>query len=186
MSRPSAGGYLGTFLGLPMHQRWEDLALWECVLQEAGPLRMIVELGTGTGAFSTFLALQCLARGLGFMTVDRSEALPDNRVGKAIDLCLHRVVGDIWGGGGVQVEDLLSREAAHPLLLFCDDGDKPREMRTFGPLLRIGDVLAVHDWGTEVRREHVEAVRPLLPGRRLVEMATGEMTRFWLVQAEEG
>ena len=37
----------------------------------------------------------------------------------------------------------------HPLLLFCDAGNKPQEFQTFVPQLTAGDIVAVHDWGTE-------------------------------------
>lgn len=183
MSRACAGGYLGTFLGVPMHQLWDDLALWECVLEEAGPLRMIVELGTGTGGFSTFLLLQCMARGMGFTTVDQNQMMPENRVAQALELYLHRMVGDLWGSAGAMLEDLLGRPTVHPLLLFCDNGDKPRELRTFSGLLQPGDVLAVHDWGTEVRPEHMRDAQVWLNGTRLSVLATGMMTRFWRVEA---
>jgi hypothetical protein len=29
--------------------------------------------------------------------------------------------------------------------VYCDDGDKPREMRTYAPILRVGDYMMSHD-----------------------------------------
>lgn len=29
--------------------------------------------------------------------------------------------------------------------IYCDDGDKPREMRTYAPILRVGDYMMSHD-----------------------------------------
>jgi len=40
-------------------------------------------------------------------------------------------------------------------LLFCDNGDKKREINLFGPLLKPGDVLAAHDFGTEWKLKDV-------------------------------
>lgn len=37
--------------------------------------------------------------------------------------------------------------------LFCDNGAKLAEMKRFGPRLLPGDLMGVHDWGTEVDRE---------------------------------
>ena len=41
-------------------------------------------------------------------------------------------------------------------LLFCDDGNKIREVNTFAPLLSIGDYLAIHDWDIEIHFEDVK------------------------------
>jgi hypothetical protein len=35
-------------------------------------------------------------------------------------------------------------------LLYCDNGNKDREICYYGKLLNIGDVMGVHDWGYEV------------------------------------
>jgi hypothetical protein len=41
-------------------------------------------------------------------------------------------------------------------ILCCDNGDKPREFATFAPVLKPGDLIAVHDWNLEVREEDVD------------------------------
>jgi len=40
-------------------------------------------------------------------------------------------------------------------LLFCDNGNKKREINLFGPCLQAGDVLAAHDFGTELKLKDV-------------------------------
>jgi cephalosporin hydroxylase len=37
---------------------------------------------------------------------------------------------------------------------YCDNGNKIKEVLTYGVLLRVGDILAVHDWGGEVNFDH--------------------------------
>lgn len=172
-----SGTVLGTFLGMPIQQQWHDLAHWEAVLSEIGPLRMIIELGTGNGGFSTYLLLQCLARGEQFVTVDRDLAGATRAtIGRAINLQDHCVVGDLWGPAGDHVCGLLRDKKNHPLMLFCDDGRKRDEVATFGPLLMPGDGLAVHDWGTEIGPGDMLSLRG-----HLVEMAQGAMTKWWKV-----
>jgi hypothetical protein len=39
-------------------------------------------------------------------------------------------------------------------LLYCDNGKKTREMAYYGTCLNRGDIMGVHDWGTEVNPDH--------------------------------
>jgi hypothetical protein len=158
-----------------MQQRWGDLEIWEQVLNEVGPLRLIIELGSGTGAFSNFLLLQALARGADFATFDRAPA-PETTLAHRLDLQAHCWVGDLWSQAGDQVRQMLTTPEYHPLALFCDNGDKRREVLTFAPLLAAGDVLVVHDWGSEIGPDDMAPLRG-----RLVEMASGAMTRWWRI-----
>jgi len=45
-------------------------------------------------------------------------------------------------------------------LLYCDNGKKVREVIYYAPELNTGDILGIHDWGTEVNPEKIE--KPLL------------------------
>ena len=40
--------------------------------------------------------------------------------------------------------------------VFCDGGDKAREFNTYAPLLKVGDCIAVHDWGQEIFLGQIE------------------------------
>ena len=64
----------------------------------------------------------------------------------------------------------------HPVLLLCDNGNKPYEIVTYSPHLVPGDLVAVHDWGTEISEssipEHFHMIH--LPW-------SVSMTRFFLV-----
>ena len=39
--------------------------------------------------------------------------------------------------------------------IFCDGGDKPQEFNTYAPMLKVGDCIAVHDWGQEISMESI-------------------------------
>jgi len=65
-----------------------------------------------------------------------------------------------------------------PVFLYCDDGDKPREVATFAPLLRPGDVIGCHDWGPEIGPAHVlDPLREFEPFA--TEATEGTLCRFW-------
>lgn len=40
--------------------------------------------------------------------------------------------------------------------IFCDGGDKVEEFKTYAPLLKTGDCIAVHDWGHEIHKAQIE------------------------------
>ena len=137
-----------TFLGRNCSQSWADFQLWERLLNAHPDLRSIVELGTGEAGFSRYLHLQGEARGISFHTFDRV------RMDRHLQPGFHRL--DIFENPAKVMARLRS-----PGVLFCDNGDKIREVQVFGPLLKPGDLLAVHDWNTEIRLKHVKW--PLMP-----------------------
>lgn len=129
---------IGIYLfGLPMSQTFADVLLWERILDAHPDTKMLVEIGTGEGGFSRYLATQARFRGIDFATFDivQPEAeVPGFKLGDVFEA--PQAVGFFLDVG--------------PAILFCDGGNKAREMAVFGPLLTPGDVLVVHDWGTEV------------------------------------
>jgi cephalosporin hydroxylase len=133
-----------TFLGRNCSQSWADFLLWERLLNAHPELKTIVELGTGEGGFSRYLWLQAEARGLRFHTFDRVR-MDGQKV------------------PGFRRLDIFKQSAKvracfrGPTVLFCDDGDKPREISTFAPLLRAGDLVVVHDWDIEIHADQVPA-----------------------------
>ena len=76
---------------------------------------------------------------------------------------------DLWDHAE-EVRDLIS-QAPRPFVLFCDDGNKPLEVATFAPALRTGDVLAVHDLGTEIFEHDIPA--------DFAEVLTAGLTGFY-------
>lgn len=130
----------GTSLGgYPMAQHWADLVVWEAVLNAHPPCGAIFELGTWQGGFSLFLGMQATARGMSFWTFD---AVPPDRHVPSFER------QDVF----LDIDRLAQRMVAmEPIVLFCDNGNKPREMRDYVPRLSHPDTLiAVHDWGTEM------------------------------------
>lgn len=168
-----------SFLGVRILQRWIDLVLWEKVLNAHKELRAIIELGTGRGGFSVFLLLQALQREMEFWTYDERE-LPEvsgGTMARLIDLKSHFLLEDVFDLQGSLVEKI---NGLHPLLLFCDAGDKPKEFCTFVPLLQRGDLIGVHDWTEEISPSDIEPMRGLVEPILHEECyEIGSITRFW-------
>lgn len=168
--------FSNTLFGIRMLQTFADLRLWEWVLSNH-PVRSVIELGTGNGAFSLYLAMQCAMREAHLLTVD----LYANHHFSRAPLPVQQVVGDMWGPA-VQgdVRRWLADANHHPALLFCDGGNKPRELQTFASWLAPGDLAAVHDYGTEFNPADADPVRDLL-AELLADAAYGpdNFTRFY-------
>jgi len=111
-----------------------DLMVWELVLNNNPQVTGIVELGTYQGGFSWFLDAQARARGISFDTYDIIE--PDVEPPGFTKLDFYRFPDR------VELRDA-------PIALFCDGGNKPRELKTFPTRCFPGSVFLVHDWGTE-------------------------------------
>jgi cephalosporin hydroxylase len=126
-----------TFLGVNCSQSWADFLFWERLLNARPGLRSIVELGTGEGGFSRYLAIQAKARGLAFSTFDHVHM-------------------DGQRADGFQMLDIFALPEKvvarffEPTVLFCDNGDKPREVELFTPLLSPRSLVVVHDWNVEI------------------------------------
>ena len=158
----AAGTSVGMWLsGAYAWQSPADLTAWEAFLARHR-VGGILEVGTATGAFSRWLAERVP------VVVTADVERPDKPPARFMER-------DIF-------EDPIDLSAPelrglHPLLLFCDNGDKPREVALYAPSLRLGDYLAVHDYGDEIFAWDIPGgFRPVLPHRceRL-----GSLTRFY-------
>lgn len=145
---------MGSFLGMKMDQYWMDLFLWEKFLN-THTVRTIIELGTGYGGMSTFLKMQCAQRGMKFFTFDNITSNKfDSAVCVALGMAGDYKCLDLFSDAGRNLIKTLIDTNPHPLCMFFDDGDKPREWRTYQPFLSPGDFMAVHDWEVEFKAEH--------------------------------
>jgi len=172
-----------SFLGLRVMQRWVDFLVWEKLLNKYVELKGIIELGTGNGAFSTYLLLQCLQRGMSFHTFDTRfyAGVSDAPVAKALDLEHYFYHLDVFKEGVQRIQATLASKSVHPLILFCDNGDKPREFKTFAPLLSSGDIIGVHDWTEEFGPIDAASMKHILrPIFSEACQTVNSITRFWM------
>lgn len=133
-----------SFGGIAAAQIWADFVLWESILNENPQVDAIFEIGTWKGGFSWWLNAQAQARNIFFETYDAIQPHPVPPAFKRIDVFAERKYL------GRRFRDW------EPCVVFCDGGNKPRELREFSQeLVDPGSLLVVHDWGTEMRPDDV-------------------------------
>jgi cephalosporin hydroxylase len=143
-----------SYVGVPIERKWSDIFTMEVLLVHARP-RTIIELGTGSGAFSAYLAAWCYMSGARFFTFDTHRKGSATKRVNYRALALIRRLGGSFHARNVFAPSTVSRIARlanEPgvTLIYCDNGDKAMELRTYAPLLKEGDFLGVHDYGSEV------------------------------------
>ena len=155
-----------SFGGVACAQMYTDFYIWEAVLNDNPQLNGIVEIGTFNGGFSLYLAAQAEAREMGFFrTYDVIKPERDIPGFVKIDVFAeHQAVGE-----------MLKRN--DPLALFCDGGNKPRELQTFSRYVTGESVIAVHDWNNEILPEDVPEDLEMVYGDFCEEL--GSATRFF-------
>lgn len=157
-----------SFGGVTCAQYWVDFMVWEAVLNTNPELKSIIEIGTWQGGFSRYLWAQAELRGMFFATYDSIQ--PDVE-----PPCFQRL--DVY-----RFPELVAAGAPDgPLALFCDGGNKPRELKTFPQLMPEGSIILVHDWGTETVRADVPDTLEELYGDYCDEV--GSITRIFRVKA---
>lgn len=158
VNRANDGLFSNTLFGISTLQTYADLRLWEWVLSNH-PTKSVIEIGTGNGGLSIFLAIQAYMRGQRFVTLDWHACSHL----KEAPLPIQQIHGDMWTPEvQKQIKALIDDPALHPMLFFCDGGNKPREFQAFTPWLWPGDIVGVHDWMTEFGPADAEPVRHLL------------------------
>jgi hypothetical protein len=134
-----------TFLGIrQQHTYWLYKVIDE-ILNEY-QVEGIIEIGTGRGALSIFLGLECFQREFEpLITVDIVR--PEN-VDRIFNLLNIRFIE----------KDIFTIEFTFdkPILLFCDGGNKAKEFNSFVPKLKSGSIIAVHDWERELSEKDID------------------------------
>jgi len=120
-------------------QHQTDIEAWSYFLRKYVP-RAIIELGTGDGTFSEWLSTNVEW----FRTFDIGEPLNKIEGFKKINIFDNKKI----------IEHTI-QDSPFPLVLFCDNGDKPREVELFSPFLGPHDFLAVHDYQIEISGKDV-------------------------------
>ena len=169
------------FLGFHVKQYFIEWIAWERFFLKCGLLTRVVELGAGQGGFSFYLFLQAKKRRATFDTWDIAPIAaavnkPIAEFGFA-DAC-H--MGDLLKDEQVieEIQDLIGQPGK--TLLFCDNGNKRAEVRLYVPHLKVGDFLALHDWGQEIFAKDLEGL-PLKEYELDVIDELGCWTRFFEV-----
>jgi len=140
--------------GNPVMQTWYDLFfLNEILTHEA--FDFIIEIGAYRGGLTVFFGMHAAAQGSQVVTFDlRPEPNgPPWTIHRDL-LPITYCQRDVFDGEVLEsIEEIIDENR---VLLYCDGGDKPREFKTFAPMLRGNDVIMAHDKGREIYKSQIQ------------------------------
>jgi hypothetical protein len=112
------------------------------------PAKTIIEVGTLFGAFTRILQDHDISAAAAIHTFDVVVTMP-----KVVGVTHH--LGNVFGHQLATVRSLI--EAPGRCLVFCDGGDKEREVNTFSDFLKPGDIIMCHDYARDPKLAGSEA-----------------------------
>ena len=138
----------------------------------------VIELGTGSGAISLFLWQHQHLRKKPIYTFDHRDPQIPLWEYPSLFYCKE----DLTTIEVIQrIQQIIKKEGR--TFIYCDNGNKPQEFKTFAPFLKIGDVIGVHDWPSEISKEHTESLISEINLKEIladftIQYATHQ--KFWL------
>jgi len=159
---------IGELFGRPIGQSWQDLQIWESVLNRFDHFKWIVEFGSWEGAMSLYLFVQCWSRDLWFYTFDKKH--PEKETPYFINADV--IEDNVW--------PMLSKLKTHPGILFCDNGNKPEEVKKYHKIIHRDSFIAVHDFGSEFQLQDIpETHRSISYFGSTIFLASNEFINKW-------
>lgn len=139
-------------IGISCSLTWLDLGAITYILQSSD-IRLVVEIGVEHGGLAAYLAPYCCYTGCVYRGLDITLAALDNRLRR--DLTGVVIERDAWDPATVAEVGGWVAQTDGPALIFCDGGDKPKELHLYASVLRPGDVLIGHDYNNEYTEEAI-------------------------------
>jgi len=144
-----------------------------------------IEFGCDQGNTSVYFLLQCINNEAMYFGFDKRKTIVyrNTAVKRLLDLDSHMTLGN-----GYKKTKTIQGMIQSPgmSVIFTDCIDKPWEFNTFAPMLKKGDVIAVHDWGRAIRSRWVQgALQRIQPYRLLFEeerIGLNTLTKFFQKQ----
>lgn len=142
--------------GIVVGHEWDEVGVLLDVIEHEG-VRSFIELGVHEGGLTALLSpLTHHKPGFRYLAVEINSGIPLATV-KTLP-GVQFMWGDCFDLAVITEIDRWLVSAPKPTFIYCDNGDKPREFRTYAKLLRKGDIIAAHDTGTEIFLEDVGPV----------------------------
>lgn len=154
-----------SFIGIKTAQSPRTFELWEEFLTGID-FKRIIEIGTYKWGMSLFFFLWCKTKQAEFFTYD-IKFFPMTRVLRELGIKKHFKQVDVFEEEK-EIAELIEKDGI--TILFCDGGDKVRELNTFSKYLKRGDFIVVHDWGTEVFEHQVPSFLELYDGDEITKI----------------
>jgi cephalosporin hydroxylase len=132
---------VSSFLGFKMQQNLNAVPAFSQLFAEVQPVN-IIEIGTGCGGLSVFLALARGTNGGIFETYDSTPAHFGPFISKLGGTVLTRDLTE----PAVQEQIAMTIGLPGTSLVLCDGLDKAGEFNLFAPHLKVGDIIMAHDY----------------------------------------
>ena len=153
-----------SFLGIRQRHTYWLYKVIDEVLNENRQVKGIIEIGTGAGALSVFLGLECYERNLKpLLTYDLKEFVKGDREFKPFTeykeprlfklLKIKFVARDCFNEESIQE---IKEYADEPIFIMCDGGNKLKEFKYFAGLAKKDSIIASHDWESISRSKLTE------------------------------
>ena len=165
--------------GIDCHHEKEAIMPITKLIRKYNP-ELIIELGTKCGGFTevlqdstgvetdiyTYDVKECQIRGI----------FRDNVYFKTVD---------IFGDAINEIISLCSDKRKK--ILYCDNGNKIKEVRYYAKHINGGDILGVHDWGYEIGYDDVnDVLADFIPYWNQPFISAGFTSRFWQKKLQKG
>jgi len=137
-----------TVFGVKVQQSPLALWAWEHVLAATRP-RVIVEIGTANGGLTLWLGAWARLNRARVLSFDIHDQIPTEAKEFLATLPVQCVLGDVFADPNRHlVATALSSE--RPGLVYCDGGNKPRELAYFRNWIPSGSYIGCHDYTIDV------------------------------------
>ena len=133
-----------------------DFLYLDYVLFNNKHIKNAIELGTMHGLTTLYLGVAMALRGGWASSYDIVDLKPEHITKVCRWLPITFRLGDVLNSVVIQAE-VSSELQDSATMLFCDDGNKAREVELYAPKMVTGSVLLAHDWGTEIGPANVQA-----------------------------
>ena len=136
--------------GIPTAQTWHQLgALFDDI--DKFEVTLFVELGVFLGGLAEMMLIrQSLMHDFRYFGVQLDAGELHKRIKDKIR------IGDVLDPKIVkEIAEIVSNNLGLAMI-YCDAGNKPKEMITYTPLLRLGDYIRVHDYPGETSPEFLD------------------------------
>lgn len=138
-------------VGVPTAISWRQLAALMNAIED-WKIRTFVEVGVWRGGLGVVLRARThYDLGFQYVGVDLAPhpyVVENPVVVEELRGCM--VYGDALAGETIQQVRTRLDTGTRPAIIFCDNGNKPRELTAYAPLCNVGDYICVHDYPNEV------------------------------------
>lgn len=134
-------------MSVPTSMTWNDIGAVLMVIQEYC-ITTVIEIGVDQGGLTAvFAARMNYDPSFKYFGIEWHRSKISEKI-MSMDIPIR--IDDAFSDDSIRLVQEAIQADRNRVLILCDGGDKPREMKTYAPLLREGDIIMAHDYGREI------------------------------------